>query len=58
MPLDLGTLVLAAFGSEELFDISIPTLVPLVFLLSLYLPCLCNKYIGKNDHPGTDAHSF
>ena len=45
MPLDLGTLVLSAFGGGGILSIAIPTLVPLVFLLSIYFPCLCNEYI-------------
>ena len=43
---DLGV---AAFGSGELLDIAIPTLAPLVFLLSLACPCLCNDEI-KSEH--------
>ena len=35
-----GTLVLEAFGGGEILDIAIPTLVPLVFLLSLACYCL------------------
>ena len=49
MPLDVGTLVLEAFGGVELLAIAIPTIVPLVFLLSLYLPCLCTEDI-KYEH--------
>ena len=49
MPLDVGTLVLEAFGGVELLVIAIPTLVRLVFLLSLYLPCLCTEDI-KYEH--------
>ena len=45
LPLDIGTLVLAAIGGGELLDIDIPTLVPLVFLLSMALSCLCNDDI-------------
>ena len=41
--------VLAAFGGEELLDIAIPTLIPLVSLLYLACPCLCNDDI-KSDH--------
>ena len=40
-----GCWVLAAFGSGELLAIAIPTLIPLVFLLSLDFPCLCNDDI-------------
>ena len=39
--LAIGTLVLADFGGGELLAITIPTLVPLVFLLFLALPFLC-----------------
>ena len=42
----MGTLVLEAFGGVELLAIAIPTIVPLVFLLSLYLPCLCTEDIN------------
>ena len=49
MPLGFGTLVLEDFGGGELLDVAIPTLVPLVFLLSLYFPCLCTEDI-KYDH--------
>ena len=35
LTLSARTLVLAAFGGGELLDIDIPTLLPLVFLLSL-----------------------
>ena len=44
-----GCWVLAAFGGGELFSIDIPTLIPLVFLLSLDCPCLCNDDI-KYEH--------
>ena len=44
-----GCWVLAAFGSEELLDIYIRTLIPLVFLLSLAFPCLYNDDI-KSEH--------
>ena len=37
-----GCWVLAAFGGGKLLDISITTLIPLVFLLSLACPCPCN----------------
>ena len=49
LPLAIGTLVLAAFDGGELLDIAIPTLLPLVFLLSLACPCLCNDEI-KPEH--------
>ena len=49
LPLDIGTLVLAAFGGGELLDIDIPKIVLLVFLLSLACPCLCNDEI-KSEH--------
>ena len=49
MPMDIGILVLAAFGGGEILAIAIPTLVPLVFLLSLDYPCLCN-YDIKSEH--------
>ena len=45
----LGCWVLAAFGGGELLAIYIPTLRPLIFLLSLYCPCLCNDDI-KSEH--------
>ena len=41
--------MLSAFGGGELLAIAIPTLVPLVFLLSLVCPCLCNDDI-KSEH--------
>ena len=44
-----GCWVLAAFGGEELLAIAIPTLIPLVFLLYLACPCLCNDDI-KSEH--------
>ena len=44
-----GCWVLEAFGGGELLAISIPTLRPLVFLLSLDCPCLCNDDI-KSEH--------
>ena len=37
--------MLAAFGGGELLGIAIPTLLPLVFILSLDCPCLCNDEI-------------
>ena len=40
LPLDVMTLVLVAFGGRELLAIDITTIVPLVFLISLDLPCL------------------
>ena len=49
LPWAIGTLVLTAFGGEELLDIAIPTLVHLVFLLSLACPSLCNNDI-KSEH--------
>ena len=42
LPLDVEALVLAAFGGGKLLAVAIPTIVPLIFLLSLYCPCLCN----------------
>ena len=45
LPLSVGTLVLADFDGGELLDIDIPTLVPLVFLLSMACPCICNDDI-------------
>ena len=54
MPLAVGTLVLAAFGGGGLLDIAIPTLVPLVFLLYMDFPFLCNdeikSYHAHNRH--------
>ena len=44
-----GCWLLAAFGGGEILDISIPTLIPLFFLLSLACPCLCNDDI-KYEH--------
>ena len=44
-----GCWVLVAFGGGELLAIAIPTLRPLVFLLSLACPCLCNDDI-KSEH--------
>ena len=41
--------VLVAFGGGELLAIAIPPLIPLVFLLSLACPCLCNDDI-KSEH--------
>ena len=52
--MDFGTVLaafgcwfLSAFGGGELFDIAIPTLRPLVFLLYLTYPCLCNDDINS-----------
>ena len=47
--MDIGTLLLADFGGGELLAIVIPTLAPLVFLLSLSCPCLCYDEI-KSEH--------
>ena len=44
-----GCWVLAAFGGGEILAISIPTLIPLVFLLSLACPCIYNDDI-KSEH--------
>ena len=41
--------MLAAFGGEELLAIDIPTLVPLVFILSMFCPFLCYDEI-KSEH--------
>ena len=49
LTLAVVTLVLAAFGGGELLDISILTLVPTIFLLSMYFPCIYN-YDIKSDH--------
>ena len=49
MPLAIGTLVLAAFGSGGLLAIAMPKLVTLVFLLSLACPFLCYDEI-KSEH--------
>ena len=49
MTLTVGTLLLAAFGSRELLDIDISTLVRPVFLLSLPCSCICNDDI-KYEH--------
>ena len=40
---------MAAFGGGEILAISIPTLLPLDFILSLNLPFLCNDDI-KYEH--------
>ena len=39
--------MLADFGGGEFLAMTIPTLVPLVFLLSLACPCLCNDDIKE-----------
>ena len=44
-----GTLVLEAFGGGKILYIDIPTLVPLVFLLSLSCYCLCSDD-NKSEH--------
>ena len=44
-----GCWVLAAFCGGEVLAISITTLIPLVFLISLDFPCLCNDDI-KSEH--------
>ena len=44
-----GCWVLEAFGGGELLAVAIHTLRPLVFLLSLAYPCLCNDDI-KSEH--------
>ena len=44
-----GCWVLSAFGGGELLAIYITTLIPLVFLLSMACPCLCNDDI-KSEH--------
>ena len=49
LSLAIGALVLSAFDGKELLAISIPTLLPLAFILSLYYPCLCNDDI-KSKH--------
>ena len=41
--------MLVDFGGGGILDIAIPTLVPLVFPLSLACPCLCNDKI-KSKH--------
>ena len=46
---DFGCWVLAAFDGGELLAVAIPTLVHLVFLLSLACPFLCNDEI-KYEH--------
>ena len=46
---EFGCWVLAAFDGGELLAIDIPTLRPLVFLLSMAFPCLCNDDI-KSEH--------
>ena len=52
----VGALVLAAFGGGELLAVDIPTLVTVVFLLSLACPCLCYDEIkyehAHNKHTG------
>ena len=49
MPLAVGDFMLSAFGGEKILAIMITTLVPLVFLISMDCPCLCNDDI-KYDH--------
>ena len=49
LPLYIGTLVLASFGGGELLAIAISKIIPLIFLLSLACPCLCNADI-KSEH--------
>ena len=48
-----------AFGGGELLAIAIPTLVHLVFILSLDCPCLCYDEIksehAHNKHTGGDG---
>ena len=44
-----GCWVLVAFCGGELLAVDIPTLIPLVFLLSVDFPCLCNDGI-KSEH--------
>ena len=44
-----GCWVLASFGWGELLAATIPTLINIVFLLSLACPCLCNADI-KSEH--------
>ena len=44
-----GCLELAAFGGGELLSIAITKLIPIVFLLSLAFPCLCNDDI-ESEH--------
>ena len=46
---DFGCWVLAAFGGGELLAVAITTLRPLVFLLYMACPCLCNDDI-KPEH--------
>ena len=46
--MDFG-IVLAAFGGGEILATAITTLRPLVFLLYLACPCLCNDDI-KSEH--------
>ena len=50
MPLAVGTLVLEAFGGGELLAIDITKLVPLVFLLYMDFPCLCNNVLNLSTH--------
>ena len=52
MTLDVGTLVLAAFGGEEILAIDIPTLLPLVFLL--YMAC---TFLFNDDIKSYHAHN-
>ena len=49
LTLDVGTLVLSAFGSGEILAIYIPKFVPIFFLLSLACLCLFNDDI-KSEH--------
>ena len=49
MPLNVGTLVLEAFGGGERLSIAITTLVPILFLFYMDFPCLYNDDI-KSEH--------
>ena len=53
---DVGALVLADFGGGVILDISIPTLVPLLYIFYLACPCLCNDDVrsehAHNRHTG------
>ena len=57
-----GCWVLTDFVSEEILAIAITTLIPLVFLLSMYCLCLCNDDIksehAHNSHTGGGGESM
>ena len=46
---EFGCWMLVDFGGGELLAITIPTLITLVFILSMACPCICNDEI-KYEH--------